>query len=205
MISTQDNDIKTLVTALARTLSPTGKVRRNDIARRWLFDNSAWAAEEVYDGGDPKRPVGVRLTSPEFDERSIASIEYALALLMGQKFSYNDCVLIDEQFWGDEHPYKSFDCGYETTYKFKDDTLKITVRHQSSSRMPRGRKSTAVAAIRRRGTTVWKTLYELKGERIRSRDEVQYREKRDYEPPNAHLFHQDEQELFYRAMSILQD
>jgi hypothetical protein len=205
MISTQDTDIKTLVTTLARTLSPTGKVRRNDIARQWLFERSDWAAEEVYDEGDPKHPVGVKLTSPEFDARTVAFIEYALALIMGHRFSFNDCVLVDEQHWGEEHPYKSFDCGYETTYRFKEDTLKITVRHQSSSRMPRGRKSTAVAAIRRRGTTVWKTLCELRGERIRSRDEVQYREKRDYEPPNAHLFHKDEQELFYKAMSILQD
>src|SRR5207253_7470089 len=161
-------------------------------------------AEEMYED-NPKHSVGIKLTSPEFDSRTIVFIEYALALLMGQSFSFNDCVLIDEQHWGEEHPYKAFDCGYETTYRFKEDTLRITIRHQSSSRMPRGRKSTAVAAIRRHGITTWKTLYELKGERIRSRDEVQYREKRDYEPPNAHLFHKDEQELFHIAMNILQD
>lgn len=154
---------------------------------------------------DPKHPVGIKLTSPEFDSRTITFIESALALLMEQRHYFNDCVLIDEQHWGDERTYKAFDCGYETTYRFKEDILRITIRHQSSSRMPRGRKSTAVAAIRRHGTSTWKTIYELKGERIRSRNEVQYRQERDYEPPNLHLFHKDEQELFHRAMSILQD
>jgi hypothetical protein len=48
MISSQDKDAKTLVATLARTLSPNGKCKRNDIARQWLFEKSAWIAEEIY-------------------------------------------------------------------------------------------------------------------------------------------------------------
>lgn len=200
MINTQDKDIKTIVVTLARTLSPNGKCKRNDIARRWLFEKSDWIAEEVYEEDDPKRPIGIKLSSPEFDSSTTAVIEYALAALMGQKAQVNDCVLIDEQRWGEEYPSKSYDCGYETTYRVKEDTLKITVRHQGSNR---GRRSTAVAAVRRQGTLTWKTLYELRGARIKSRDEVQYIEKQGYNPPNVHLFHRDEQELFRMAMGVL--
>jgi hypothetical protein len=119
---------------------------------------------------------------------------------MGQRAQVDDCVLINEQHWGEEYPSKNYDCGYETTYRIKSDTLKITIRHQGGNR---GRKSTAVAAVRCQGTLTWKTLYELHGARIKSRDKVQYREKQDYNPPNAHLFHKDEQEPFETWMLIL--
>lgn len=201
MISTQDADIKTLVTTLARTLSPTGKVRRNDIARQWLFEKSTWVAEEVYEDSDRKNLIGVKLSSPEFDRDTTDTIEYALAALTGRKALVNDCVLTNVQYWGEEYPSKSYDCGYETTYRVKEDTLKITVRHQGGSR---GKKSTAVAALRRKGSLTWKTLHELRGASISSWNEVQFRAKRDYEPPNAHLFQNDEQELLKEAMRILQ-
>jgi translation initiation factor 1 (eIF-1/SUI1) len=201
MISTQDKDIKSLVATLARTLSPTGKVKRNDIARQWLFEKSTWVAEEVYEEDARKSLIGVKLFSPDFDRDTTDTIEYALAALMGRKAQVNDCVLIDVQCWGEEYPSKSYDCGYETTYRVKEDTLRITIRHQGSSR---GKKSTAVAALRRKGTLTWKTLHELRGASISSQNEVQFRAKRDYEPPNAHRFQSDEQELFKEAMRILQ-
>ncbi|MDQ3816524.1 MAG: hypothetical protein M3362_02385 [Acidobacteriota bacterium] len=201
MISSQDKNIKSIIATLARTLSPTGKYKRNDIARAWLFDGSSWMAEEVYDEENPKQLIGVKLASPEFDDVTTTFIEYALAALMGQRTFVNDCTLIDVQHWGERYPDKHYDCGYETMYRIKADTLRITIQHQGSDRGRR--KSTAVAALRRHGTLAWKTLCELRGERIRSRDEFQYREKRDYEPANAHLFHADEQELFRMALGVL--
>lgn len=205
MISTQDKNIKTLIAVLARTLSPKGKYKRNDIAKEWIFENSAWIAKEIYEGDHPKQLIGIKLSSPEFDYRTTALIEHSLALLMGQRALVDDCVLIDEQHWGEEYPGSHFDCGYETMYRFKNDLLKITIRHQSSSRSPLGRKSTATAAIRRQGSNTWKTIHSLKGNRIRSRNEAQYCEKSLYGPSNVHLFHKDEQELFGIAMNILQD
>jgi hypothetical protein len=203
MISSQDIDIKSLVTTLARTLSPKGKCRRNDIARQWIFDNSTWVAEEVYGSVDNKIPIGVKLSSPEFDSQATGVIEHALALLMGQRALVSDCILVDEQRWGEEYNHKRYDCGYETTYRLKDDDLKITIRHQGNDRSGHT-KSIAVATLRRNGSLTWRSICKLQGARIRSREEVQYREQSDfYKPSNAHLFRADEQELFRMVMEFL--
>ena len=75
------------------------------------------------------------------------------------------------------------------------------MHHKGSSR---ARKSSAVAAYQKHGTLTWKVISELKGKRIRSREENQYRaDNKGYGPMNAGLFHQDEQELFNRAMAML--
>ena len=75
------------------------------------------------------------------------------------------------------------------------------MHHKGSSR---GRKATAVAALQKHGTLTWKVITELKGKRIRSREETQYRAGNNgYSPMNAGLFQQDEQELFNRAMVVL--
>lgn len=200
MIDCQSKDMNVVIAKLAKTLSPCAKYRRNDIARHWIFDESNWIAEEVYEG-DPKQLIGVKLVSPEFDRVETARIEYALAMLIGQKPLLDDCEQTDEQCWGDAYPDKQYDCGYETTYRIRNNTLKITVNQKGGSR---GRKSIAVARFRKYGAISWKTLYELKGKRIRSRDEIQYRLKSDgYGPANSELFHHDEQELFRMAMGVL--
>jgi hypothetical protein len=203
MISSQDTDIKSLVATLARTLSPKGKCRRNDIARQWAFEDSNWVAEEVYSRGDDKTPIGVKLSSPEFDGQTTGVIEYALALLMGQRALVSDCILVDEQRWGEEYNYKRYDCGYERTYRLKDDELRIIIRHQGNDRVGHT-KSTAAASLRRNGSMIWRNICKLQGSRIRSREEVQYREQPDFhKPSNAHLFRADERELFQMAMEFL--
>lgn len=149
MISSQDKGIKSLIATLARTLSPTGKYRRNDIGKEWIFEKSNWVAKEIYGNTDLKELIGIKLSSPEFDSRTITFIEHALALLMGERALVDDCVLIDEQHWSDIHFPNGYDCGYETTYRLKNDTLRITIRHRASKRR---RNSTAVAVLRRQGT-----------------------------------------------------
>lgn len=134
MISTQDKDIKTVISTLARTLSPKAKFKRNDIAREWIFEKSAWIAKEIYEDEQPKQLIGIQLSSTEFDYRTKLLIEHSLALLMGQKPSVDDCTRIDEQHWGEEYPGKHFDCGYQTVYRLKDATLRSTIQRQSSRR-----------------------------------------------------------------------
>jgi len=200
MIHCNENNVEAMVKVLARTLSPELKCRRNDIARHWIFDKSNWIAEEVYEK-DSRVLVGVRLVSPEFSRVETVHIEVVLAMLIGEERSFDDCIKLDEQYWGEEYPFKSYDCGYQTQYRIKNDTLRITVQHKGGSR---GRKSTAVAAIQKHGTLSWKVISELKGKRIRSREENQYRAHNNgYGPVNAGLFQQDEEELFNMAMVVL--
>jgi hypothetical protein len=200
MINCNENNLEALVKVLARMLSPKLQCRRNDIARQWIFEKSNWVADEVYDK-DSKALLGVKLVSPEFNRVETVHIEVVLAMLMGEGRSFEDCTKVDEQCWGEEYPANSYDCGYQTQYRIKNDTLRITVHHKGSSR---GRKASAIAALQKHGTLTWKVITELKGKRIRSREETQYRaDNNGYSPMNAGLFQQDEQELFNRAMVVL--
>jgi hypothetical protein len=201
MIEVQDAKVDVLVTRLARTLSPQGKDRRNDIARNWIFEGSSWVAEEVYEG-EKKTPVGLRLTSPDYDNNTIYYIEFALATLLGQKRLVDDCVQVDRQPWTEWLPPDGYDCGYETTYQLKHATLKITIRHRRTNRST---KSQAIARVRQSGSLSWKNVCDLKGDRVRSREETQFREQTDYRGvANARLFEDDERELFGMAIGILQ-
>lgn len=202
MIECNENNVAALLATLARTLSPTLKYRRNDIARHWIFEESNWIAEEVFEE-DPKRFSGIKLASSDFNKLETTTIEIVLGALTGYASKFDECAIVDEQFWGEEYPFKQFDCGYERQYKISKDTLRITINHKGSNR---GKKTTAIAALRKEGKVTWQILCELKGPRIRSRHEQQYRvdDAKGYGSPNAGLFHADEKELFYMAMRILE-
>jgi hypothetical protein len=156
---------------------------------------------EVYEV-DQKTPVGLRLTSPDYDNNTIYYIEFALATLLGQKPVVNDCVPLEPQHWSEWLPPNGYDCGYETTYQLKDATLKITIRHRRTNR---SKQSQAIARVRQRRSLSWKNVCDLKGDRVRSREETQFREQTDHRGvANARLFEDDERQLFGMAIGILQ-
>ncbi len=130
-------------------------------------------------------------------------IEFALAILFGERSLINDRELKDVQKWSDWLGNDAYDCGYETTYRFKDGDLKITIHNR---RTGRSIKCEAQASFLQSGSLTWKRVCELKGARIRSREEHMYREARDHwGPPNAFLFfHADERELLGMAIGRLQ-
>jgi len=199
MITSQSANVDSLVKQLARTLSPNGRFRRNDIARQWIFEGSSWVAQEVYDGGN--HPLGLKLQSPDFDENTISTIEFALAVILGHEPLINDCKLIDFQHWS-EMSYPHYDCGIEAIYEVKQGTLRITIHHRLTSR---SKKSEAVAHLRKKGSLNWRKVSELKGNRIRSGEERQYREARDFlGDANAQLFKTDARELLQMAIETLQ-
>ena len=198
MIHCGPDNVVSLLNRVAPALCPDGLYKRNDIGRHWTFGKTAWIGHEIRDA-ESRKVVALSLESPEFTAAQTAYIENALSLLLGQR--PETWTLIDEQFWGDERFSNRYDCGYQTTYEFGRETLRITINHKGTDHH---RKATAIAQFQNSGALTWKVLCELKGPRIQSRNELQYRQTTQaFGPANAHLFHEDEQELFELAVRKL--
>jgi|SRR6267378_2657927 len=143
MIFCSASELQPLLKRLAPLLSPTGKFKRNDIARQWTFDKSSWIASEKLETSSHEI-VGFALTSLECDAARIAFIENAVSLLLN--LGPEVWTTMDERWWGEEVVSKKYDCGYETEHQFGRDMLKITIQHQGSYY---DRKPTAVAKIKK--------------------------------------------------------
>lgn len=200
MILVSKNTPHSILETLARHLSPACSYTQtpNSSPPRWQFAESGWAATAIYNVEPPHNMIGISLDCDSFSDDDVNTIELSVAKLCGLDSKSEACIFLNERNWDKcECEDREWDSGYETLYRLREDTLRITVRNlYDAAREPRAFQSTAISEVCAKGTMKWKLVCQLYGNLMSSRRE-------HYTEANAKRFHADEGELLRLTRTIL--
>lgn len=197
MIYNDPLDIQTLLTIISTYLSPQKKFKRTQRLDEWEFSGSSWSAVAVREEGHIE---GLRLISDEFKDEAAAAVEYAIAILNDLHSCINDFIELKSSYWNkSDLGYGEFDFGYESVYRYRTDTVRVTIHHER--REVRGTlvsTHTARAEVMSKGKVRWNPLCELRGDQIKSGLLVNFFDERDIDN-----FEADEAALHELSLAIL--
>lgn len=198
MILTESLPPHLVLEKIARHLSPMQDYSqvKHSSPQRWDFAESKWAATAIFNMEPPHKLVGLSLDHPDLSDEEVSTVEISIALLCSLGVNPELCVFLNERSWN-EPDGQGWDSGYETLYRLKQDTLRITVRNTYDPAQGAScRQSTALAEVCPKGVIKWKPICQLHGNLMTSRHH-QFTEE------SKQKFINDERELLRLTRTIL--
>lgn len=162
--------------SLAAFLSPGREFKstRKSPNHDYSLAGSGWVVSLVREDGEGSALIGLSLHHPDMSDEEAEAAEKGLCVICHLKFTPTSCVFLTERTWEQSRRShdRNGDCGIECLYRVDGHTLRITVRNYEDKP---GRavpwKSVATAEVCLRGQVTWKTICELPGNLMRSRNE----------------------------------
>lgn len=198
MILTEGQPPHRVLERIARHLSPIqGYVQASPSSPpRWDFSESKWMATAIYSMEPPHKLLGISIDHPDLADEEVSTVEISIALLCSLPVNTELCIFLNERNW-DEPQGDGWDSGYETLYRLRQDTLRITIRNTYNPLQANGcHQSTALAEVCPKGVIKWKPVCQLHGNLMTSRHQR-------YTNDTKQKFINDERELLRLTRTIL--